>query len=72
MPSQAEDALYQQDIENAMQEGRASGMLEFKEKVLSHLQRMYMDPSIKRGTPRADAILEVAKEVSTAIEEDRL
>lgn len=37
--------------------------------VLDHLEQMYMDPSVVRGTPMADAILRVTREVSELLKQ---
>lgn len=45
-------------------QGIEEGKRQMKATVLTHLQEMYMDREVERTSPRGQAILEVATEVS--------
>jgi hypothetical protein len=48
----------------AMRQGKEEGRREIREEVLAFLYQRYMDPSIHRGTPKGEAILELVDELS--------
>lgn len=58
-----ENEKYRRDIIRARAEGHAEGRSEARSDVVNFLHKKYMEPTLERGTPEADAILTVAKEV---------
>lgn len=50
--------------------GRNEGRSRVKRAILTHLEEHYMDPSIKRGTPEAKALLKLASELAAKVREE--
>lgn len=50
--------------------GYEEGMLEGKKRALSYLEAKYMHPSTARGTPEAEAILTLTRELATYLREN--
>jgi hypothetical protein len=48
----------------AMTQGREEGRQEMRDRALTFLHDKYMDPSVHRGSPKGEAILELVAELS--------
>jgi hypothetical protein len=60
----AEAARYKRDITRARAEGHAEGRSEARAQAVTFLQNKYMGPNApERGTPKAEAILELTREL---------
>lgn len=58
---------YRADIDRARREGHAEGLAKGRQEILDWLQRAYIDDMGRpdRGSAKAEAILELAREAST-------
>lgn len=51
--------------------GVEQGREEYRKKALTYLEKKYMDPSLVAGSEYARAILEITRELSLALKEDK-
>lgn len=60
------------EFQNGLNEGIQQGKKEMMKQVLDWLEEQYLNPKVKRGSERGQAILEVAHELSRAVREGGL
>ena len=71
MPIRRVDPAYKRDIDRARAEGVAEGRSAARKEIVDHLQKMYLDPKVERGSDRGSAILEVTREICNFIRPKR-
>lgn len=54
----------------AQENGKREGRREVRKEVLDFLEQEYMKPEVKRGTPRAEGILELVTALATLMTVD--
>lgn len=60
--------MAQNIVLKARQDGYNEAIQELRQKLLTKLEEMYMDPKVERGTPYAEAVLEVTRQIAAILE----
>lgn len=59
-------------IDEARAEGVNDGRKELQIKINNWLQEKYLDREVEKGSPKGEAILQIARELNIALNEDTL